>query len=429
MNIWKTITSVFLLLALLGCRKDTSVPYGADELYAPYLTSVRDNGKVTLRWEKPGCLMCGVCFCPQLDPDYFEILISSTDPSELSVHSTGSSNIFEVTINNLANGTPYYFAVKAVGHKQFTISNTVMTIPDNPEIIQPLFQTIDKSVELGTWSPNQLSISYVSDYIWNNGNYSSQSVFIYSLSNNTEWLVEKSSRSPQWSPTGQKIVYHTDNGEVTTSQGYRPTHIAVYNIQDSTITRLTGGNSFNYQPTWSPDGNWIAFLSDKSGSKEYNLWKIPSDSGTAIQITTDFNDLNDLGIIADRSPKVLSWSKDGNSIAFARLTISNQGYNSDIYSVPTAGGSRTTILSSQWEDYAPAFSPDGTTLAFVSNRSGVNEIWTMDLQTRQLKQITGSSEKWVYTNPGNIEWSASGNKILFTSASNDFWTLYTVDIN
>lgn len=426
MNNLKTIAAIFLLVTLWSCKKDDLIQDGTNELYTPILKSMRNNGKVILRWEKPICSFV----CPQLDPDHFEILMSNTEPSKLELHVTKSSNIFEVTINNLTNGTPYYFAIKAVGHnKQFTISNTIMTIPENAENIQTLFQTIDKNRELGTWSPDQLSVAYVSDYTWNNGNNSAQSVFISTLSDNTEWLVEKNSRSPEWSPTRQKIVYHTDNGEVNTRQGYRPAHIAVYNIQDSTIKRLTGGNSFNYLPTWSPDGNWIAFLSDKAGSKEYNLWKTPSDSGTAVQITSDFNDLNDMKIIDDRSPKTLSWSKDGRSIAFARLKKSNEGYDYDIYSVPSTGGSKTTIISSQWSDFCPAYSPDGTTIAFVSNRSGSNEIWTMNLKTRQFRQITGSTGKWIYENSGKIEWSASGKKILFTSNADTLNTLYTVDTN
>ena len=421
----KTITTIFFLLTLWGCKIDPPIQPETDELYTPYLTCIRNNRKVTLRWIKPICPWA----CPQSDPDYFEILMSDADPSELKIHATVSNNIFEVTINDLTNGTPYYFAIKAVGQsKQFTVSNTIMTVPDNPENIQKLFQTINENRQLGTWSPDQLLIAYVSNYIWNNGKYSSQSVFISKLSTGTVSLVEISSRSPEWSPDGQKIVYHTDNGEITTRPGYRPAHIAVYNIQDSAKKRLTAGNSFNFLPTWSPDGNWIAFLSDKAGTKEYNIWKTPSDSGTSIQITSDFNDLTDRGI-DDRSPSTLTWSKDGNSIAFALITKSNQGYSYDIYSVPSTGGNKTAMVSSQWSDFCPIYSPDGTTLAFVSNRSGSNEIWTMNLQTKKFKQITGSSGKYIYENRGKIEWSSSGNKILFTSISDDFLSLYTVDIN
>jgi Tol biopolymer transport system component len=425
MNTLKSIVVIFFIISISSCKKDEPIQDRTNELYTAFLKSTRNNGKISLHWEKPSCPF----ICQQLEPDHFEVLMSSSDPSKLELYAVVSNKTFDLMIDNLINGTPYYFAIKAIGvNKKFTVSKIIMTIPDKPENIQTLFQTADKNRELGSWSPDQSSLTYVSDYTWNNGNNLAQSVFLYSVTNNREWLIETSSRSPEWCPRGQKIVYHTDNGEVNSSPGYRPTHIAVYDVQDSSIKRLTAGNSFNYLPSWSEDGNWIAFLSDKAGSKEYNIWKVSANGGTAIQITSDFNDLIEMSI-DDRSPKTLSWSKDGSSIAFACLKKSSEGYDYDIYSVPSNGGRKTIIINSQWSDFCPSYSPDGATLAFISNRSGSNEIWTMNLLTKQFRQITGSTGKWIYENSGKIEWSASSKKILFTSNADSFNTLYSVDIN
>jgi len=53
----------------------------------------------------------------------------------------------------------------------------------------------------------------------------------------------------------------------------------------------------------------------------------------------------------------------------------------------------------------------------------------MNLQTKKIRQITGSTGKWVYENSGKLEWSALGNRILFTTNEGSNNTLYTVVIN
>lgn len=426
MNTLKILTAILIAIGLWGCKKDNTLKDVTNELYSPALKSLRNNRQVVLQWQKPWCPF----ECPQFAPDRFEILMSNTDPSRLQLQATVTGNVFSFTINSLTNGTPYYFAIKAVGdNKKPALSNTIMIIPGNAERIETILPVASKSREQATWSSDRLTVAYTSEYTWNNGNNSSQSIFMYSLANNTERLIEKGSRSPEWSPTQQKIAYHTDNGEINTSQGYRPTHIAVYNIQDSTIERLTRGNSFNFLPTWSPDGKWIAFLSDRAGSKEYNVWKVPADNSTAIQITKDLNDFTEMEGKDSRSPKSLSWSKDGSRIAFGLLRKFKGQNDYDIYTVPANGGNKTTVISSRWNDFCPAYSPDGITIAFVSDRSGSNEIWTMNLLTGKFKQITGSTGKWIYENRGKIEWSATGNKILFIGDAGAVNTLYTVDVN
>lgn len=69
-----------------------------------------------------------------------------------------------------------------------------------------------------------------------------------------------------------------------------------------------------------------------------------------------------------------------------------------------------------------------SSIAFVSDRSASNQIWTMNLQTKKLKQITGSVDRWINAHAG-IEWSASNDKILFTASDGGYYTLYAVAVD
>jgi Tol biopolymer transport system component len=78
---------------------------------------------------------------------------------------------------------------------------------------------------------------------------------------------------------------------------------------DGTERQLTSGPSRDEQPAWSPDGNRIAFASDRGG--DWDLWMVLVQGGDPVQLTTDQN--------ADNHP---SWSGDGTSIAFSRCYLS-----------------------------------------------------------------------------------------------------------
>ncbi len=417
----KSFTAFSLALVLVSCGPNDPIeelerdPNG---LYTPYLISERSDGAVTLSWGRPACLYCGTCSCPQLSPDHFEILYSDSDTSALTSYSVFGANLydFEFTIDNLENGKPYYFAIKAIlSGRRYTRSRIVMTIPGPSENVLPALEQVGNDVYQGAWSPDQEAVAYISDHSWNEGKNSARSLFYSSPEAGTGHLVEINASNPAWSPAGDAIAYQTSHGEIAMTPGYLPTHLALYHIADDESSRLTEGNSVNFRPSWSPDGNWIAFLSDRAKGNEYNIWKVSSEGGDPVQLTSDFGDRDHLGIIDDRSPGSLSWSHDGKNIAFERLAPLAHGYKSAIYTISSdGGGTPVALINSSWNDVRPTYSPDGNSIAFLSDRSGSYEIWTMNLQTRTLKQLTGRRGTNPAANSG-IEWSADGERMLFTT--------------
>jgi Tol biopolymer transport system component len=101
----------------------------------------------------------------------------------------------------------------------------------------------------------------------------------------------------------------------------------------------------------------------------------------------------------------LDISPDGRTIVFDLL--------GDLYTMPIAGGTATALTSGMAFDAQPRFSPDGKTVVFVSDRDGGDNVWTIDLATKETKVITkGKTSR--YRSP---EWTPDGNYVVVSRAA------------
>lgn len=213
---------------------------------------------------------------------------------------------------------------------------------------------------------------------------------------------------PNWSADGKKIVFVNselgnadiswmnsdgsgeitltdDPGNIDTSPTFFPNYhkiaftrnilsnqdIFVMRVNDAgTITdeptRLTTSPRDDFNPTVSPDGKRIAFVSNRGAGSDYDIYVMRAnapESATNKPVKLTKSAANDL------SPE---WSPDGKRIAF----VSTRSGNSEIYVMKPVPESMTNIPRNRTrnpaEDTQPAFSPDGTKIAFVSNRTGVS---------------------------------------------------------
>jgi Tol biopolymer transport system component/DNA-binding winged helix-turn-helix (wHTH) protein len=126
-------------------------------------------------------------------------------------------------------------------------------------------------------------------------------------------------------------------------------------------------------PDFSPDGQRIAFLSDRSGSSE--IWVADSTGERPSQLT-DFNRKALAG-----NPR---WSPDGRQIVLE----AHPAGGSDIYVINAEGGQPRCLTSDPAEDTVPRWSRDGSWIYFSSMRSGSHQIWRMPAAGGEAIQVT-----------------------------------------
>lgn len=167
---------------------------------------------------------------------------------------------------------------------------------------------------------------------------------------------------PQWSPDGTRLVF------------VRGTALWVVNANGSDARKLTDHPAGNIDPRWSPDGSRIAFYSRRRGWG--HLWTISPDGGMVTQITAGAFDGDDL-----------AWSPDSKWLAFCSVREEDL-MTRGIYRVPASGGDGMLISPRGGWSGAPHFSPDGRTLAYLSDHDGWFHIYLYDLETRGTRQLT-----------------------------------------
>jgi tricorn protease len=178
--------------------------------------------------------------------------------------------------------------------------------------------------------------------------------------------------------------------------------------------RLTSDEGMEYFPKFSPDGRWIAFTGDYSGSRQ--VFVISVDGGAPRQLTF----YNDVGAMPPRGGidnRVLDWTPDGKNVLFLPHRLPWSDRMARPYIVPAAGGMETPLAIP--EAGGGMYSPDGTKLVYTPierefrtwkrYRGGrAQDVWIYDLAANKAEQLTNNQ----YTDNQPV-WI--GNTIYFTS--------------
>jgi len=174
--------------------------------------------------------------------------------------------------------------------------------------------------------------------------------------------------SPAWSPDGQSLAYVSFEGKISA--------IYVQRLATGERRRVSARSGINGAPSWSPDGRRLALTLSRDGNLDLYVLDLASQALTRVT--------NDDAI--DTEPE---WSADGASLYFT----SDRAGSPQVYQVAVAGGrepQRLTFTNSY--NARPRLAPDGKSLALVTLDRGGYRIGTFDLQARNLRVLTDSSQ-------------------------------------
>lgn len=191
---------------------------------------------------------------------------------------------------------------------------------------------------------------------------------------NIEELIRVPGRGALLSPDGQWVAY--------TAGSYTANRLIAVNLSDRSTRPLSTGGDVIFNHAFSPNGRQIAYTRmDPAGTLQ--LWVMNADGSDAHALTW-FSP-------AEGRPQVPAWSPDGRRLAFqANLTLPDSSSTSHIYLLDLQAGALTRLAPHQrpYLDEVPVWFPDGHRLAFQSDRTGRMEIWMMNADGSEQRQVT-----------------------------------------
>jgi Tol biopolymer transport system component len=222
--------------------------------------------------------------------------------------------------------------------------------------------------------------------------------------------------SPSFSPDGGYIAFARHLGPYTAD-------IYILEIPReggmvSQARRLTNSTRMNTSPVWTRDGQSIIFIGDHSQLGR-RIWRIPAfNHGDAVL-------LNEIG----QDSSSIALSARANRLVYAKHMVDSNIWRINLDPVLSESGhrqeiSKSRLIASTRQDFNPQYSPDGTQIAYQSDRSGDCEIWLADKDGTSPRQLTHLHAEI----SGFPRWSPDGKYIVFHSRLYGYANLFIVNV-
>jgi eukaryotic-like serine/threonine-protein kinase len=195
---------------------------------------------------------------------------------------------------------------------------------------------------------------------------------------------------PSLSPDGKRVaVSVVDQTE----------DLLILDPERDTATRLTFDSGDEESPVWSPDGEWIAFRSNRK------------DTGDVYRIRASGAGQEEPVFVSPEGTRPTSWSPDGKHLLL-EVTQERRDVASDIWIYSFESRKAEPLVQTPFSEGGAVFSPDGRSIAYTSDESGKAEVYV-----RSLKGAGNGAGKWqVSANGGAIpRWRNDGRELYFVA--------------
>ena len=219
-----------------------------------------------------------------------------------------------------------------------------------------------------------------------------------------------------WSPDGSRITYVE-----ATSSHFGSSAIYTATPEGADKRQLVTGPSFpaahDVQPAWSPDGQQIAFLSDRV---------VPSMTGFGLHLfTTEVAGTGSLLLLPDRVSH-FEWAPDGSRLVI--MQANGVDYHGSLFSsihlLDRASGASTRLSQQDNVDGVAVWSPDGSRLAFPSIRDGNIELYVMNADGSGVQRLTDDPADDLMP-----AWSPDGSRLAFQTGRDGNWEIYVINLD
>jgi Tol biopolymer transport system component len=218
-----------------------------------------------------------------------------------------------------------------------------------------------------------------------------------------------------WSPDGKRVAFAAKAGDEDA--------LYIYDLGAEDYQQFKFKLDGLFSAAWSPDGEAIAFIGNTNGASDIYFYNLGTQQLT--NITGD--------VFSDSYPV---WSNDGQKLAFVSdrgayftnndlpesFQMSMHDYDQeDIYIVNRDGSDIRRITDTEFRESHPIFSPDNNSLFYVSDRSGIYNIYRQDLQNDSVYAVTN-----LLTGAFQLSLDREGKTLAFSSFNEGGWDIYTI---